>query len=75
MKEQEYKNEKREKVINENEYMKSYVLKDVEKIIEILRDGYLDKDDKLTEKGLIAIEVNDCNPIIFTDLIYSKYLE
>lgn len=75
MKEWEYKNEEREKVINEIEYMKSYVLKDVEKIIEILRDGYLDKDDKLTEKGLIAIEVNDCNPIIFTELIYSKYLE
>lgn len=75
MKEWEYKNEDREKVINEIEYMKSYVLKDVKKIIEILRDGYLDKDDKLTEKGLIAIEVNDCNPIIFTELIYSKYLE
>ena len=35
----------------------------------------MDSDDKLTEKGLIAIEVNDCNPIIFTELIYSKYLE
>lgn len=67
--------EKRVQMRNEIEYVKNYVLDDVEKIIEILRDGYLDENDKLTEKGLIAIEVNDCNPIIFTELIYSKHLE
>lgn len=68
-------NEKRESLVRDIDFMRSYVLGDVGKIVEILRDGYLDSDDKLTEKGLIAIEVNDCNPIIFTELIYSKYLE
>ena len=68
-------NEKRERLVRDIDFMRSYVLGDVGKIVEILRDGYLDGDDKLTEKGLIAIEVNDCNPIIFTELIYSKYLE
>ena len=68
-------NEKRERLVCDIDFMRSYILGDVEKIVEILRDGYLDSDDKLTEKGLIAIEVNDCNPIIFTELIYSKYLE
>lgn len=68
-------NEKRESLVRDIDFMRSYVLGDVEKIVEILRDGYLDSEDKLTEKGLIAIEVNDCNPIIFTELIYSKYLE
>lgn len=68
-------NEKRERLVRDIDFMRSYILGDVEKIVEILRDGYLDSDDKLTEKGLIAIEVNDCNPIIFTELIYSKYLE
>jgi superfamily II RNA helicase len=68
-------NQKRDNLVRDINFMRSYVLGDVEKIVDILRDGYLDSNDKLTEKGLIAIEVNDCNPIIFTELIYSKYLE
>lgn len=67
--------EERDELKRKIDYQKSFVLNDVKKIVKILRDGYLDENDKLTEKGLIAIEVNDCNPLIFTELIYNRYLE
>ena len=67
--------ELRDELQRKIDYQKSFVLEDVQKIITILKDGYLNEENKLTEKGLIAIEINDCNPLIFTELIYKRYLE
>ena len=57
------------------DYNKNFIINDIDKIINILKNGYLDDNNKLTDKGLIAIEINDCNPIIFTEIIYNQYLE
>ena len=49
---------------------------DIESILNILYENYyIDDNYKLSDKGLITIEINDCNPIIFTELIYNKYFE
>jgi len=58
------------------EYYKNHVLDDVKCVVDILRRGkYIDEDDKLTERGLIAIEINNCNPLVFTEMLFSRSLE
>ena len=48
----------------------------IEKIMFILKeDGYLDDDNKLTQKGIIASGINECQELIFTEMIFRGFLD
>ena len=66
----------KERLENNIDYNNTQIYSDVFKVCDILKEyNYISYDNKLLEKGLIAIEVNDCNPVVFTELIYSGYLD
>jgi superfamily II RNA helicase len=50
------------------------VIKSVLKEYEYIKDDDLNKND-LTKKGIIASAVNDCNELLFTEMIFQGYLD
>jgi len=65
----------KEKLEDNIEYNNTHIYNNVYKVCDILKEyKFITNDNKLLEKGLISIELNDCNPIIFTKLIYSGFL-
>jgi len=69
------------------EYQKNYLKYAIQRIIEFLQHmGYLKElesdidtfiyfHDQLTLKGLVAANINDCDPILFTEMLLSKDLD
>lgn len=52
-------------------YLKNFVKDDVIIMLKILvDDGYV-KNNKLTKKGIIATEINECHELVFTEIVMS----
>ena len=52
------------------------ILKQIDIIKSVLKDyEYIKDDDTLTKKGIIASAVNDCNELLFTEMIFQGYLD
>jgi superfamily II RNA helicase len=48
----------------------------IEIIKNVLKDyEYINDDNTLTKKGIIASAVNDCNELLFTEMIFQGYLD
>ena len=61
---------------NSIEYNETEILNQIEVIKNVLKDyEYIKEDDTLTKKGIIASAVNDCNELLFTEMIFQGYLD
>ena len=61
---------------NSIEYNEMEILNQIEVIKNVLKDyEYIKEDDTLTKKGIIASAVNDCNELLFTEMIFQGYLD
>ena len=63
--------------INNNIWWCNNSIKDnIQKIMAILNEeGYLSIDNKLTQKGIIASSINECQELIFTEMIFRGLLD
>jgi superfamily II RNA helicase len=62
--------------INEYNFHNNYVQITCEKLDNVMiQCGYITKDTVPTVKGIIMSQINDCNPIILTELIIGNYFE
>lgn len=60
---------------NDKDYYESIFRYQIEMILNFLKDNnYVDNDYKLTPLGIIAKEINECNEIILSQIIYNGYL-
>jgi len=48
---------------------------EINKMIEILREEEYVIDDKLSKKGIVATGINECNEILFTEMIFRGLLD
>jgi superfamily II RNA helicase len=78
-----YKNEI-DQIDNDIHYQTGYIQQTIINMIKMLIEcGYLNDNDNylymdktnITVKGLIAMEVNECNELIFTEIIYNGLLD
>lgn len=59
----------------------SYINREIAEVLSILHKfSYIDSisnisKDNVTTKGLVANEINECNELILTELIYNNYLD
>ena len=76
--------EYRKQLENEFDYYQNIITDDIMKILEYLdmygyiRDIYSLNDilpDKVTIKGIIASQINECNPILFTEILTKGLLD
>ena len=58
------------------EYQKIAYMSDVEYLMIYLKKiGYLNENNEIEIKGCMAIDVNECNPIMLTELVFGNYLD
>ena len=73
--------EKHKKLTNKLKNSSNYIMDEINSVVAILKDfNYITHDTNLTKeavsmKGLIASEINECNEILMTELIYSGLLD
>ena len=61
---------------NSIDHNETEILKQIDIIKSVLKDyEYIKDDDTLTKKGIIASAVNDCNELLFTEMIFQGYLD
>ena len=70
----DFKNELDENnnIIEENE---KGILIQIDRIKDFLRTNNYINENTLTKKGIIASAVNDCNELLFTEMIFQGYLD
>jgi superfamily II RNA helicase len=57
-------------------YCENNLKNNINTMKELLKNElYIDNFDKITSKGLIAKEMNECNEILFTEMIYQGLLD
>ena len=64
--------------INDNIwYFENELLTYINNIIELLQDrGYYDNiSGQITKKGIVAAEINECNELLFTEMIFNGLLD
>lgn len=73
--------EKYEKLNKQLKSSDNYVLSEIKDVVDILREeDYISDSNTLTKdsvniKGVIASEINECNEILMTEIIYSGLLD
>ena len=69
-------NDKIERLENEKEFYEKYYIHKINNYIEFLgKFNFINSDNKLTFKGLIASQIQEVNGILFADLIYENKLD
>ena len=64
--------EEKERIIQGIQNCNDYLPYQVEKVNERLKQTGFIKDNNITEKGIIASEINECNEILLTELVINN---
>jgi len=62
--------EKKQEIKSDIENMEKYITVELDRILSMLKEFEYIKDDKVTIKGMMASQVNQCQELLLTEMVY-----